>query len=407
MTTLKEIIKKLNNGTLAENETVEFKTAMPTDLSLLAKYMVGIANNGGGYIILGVRKKPDGVILIGIDKTHNSVLNDINNAVDNFTTGVEINYSLKTIKNKKIGIITVVPNPSDPPDAYFCRKDTSPEKIIRYRILRDGGSQKIIAEEKKLYKKVYKYMSIDTFISCMYHGSWRFFEPNKWDDKFERRFYCAKYQIPTAKGSTPQLFATCVTREKNSGAAWKVYSHGQGLGAHCLQLELDVVELRKQLRNDQFQISEKEVKYHNDYYILNLHNPKKSKDYQKYFNNFSIANFLNLLVLKRNAYTYEKEIRFFAIPINRCGQRSSGKKSMHKDLEIDWSGVIKSIRIDKACSDSELLSFKQACLFAKINPIIKGYSFTVQIPISNNYPQIPTERFSIDDMPGRQRIIIK
>ena len=73
------------------------------------------------------------------------------------------------------------------------------------------------------YTKVFKYMTLDVFLTSLYCGTWRFFEPSKWKDKFEQRFYCANYALPTAKGHTPQLFATCVTRGKNSEAAWKVY----------------------------------------------------------------------------------------------------------------------------------------------------------------------------------------
>ena len=92
-------------------------------------------------------------------------------------------------------------------------------------------------------------------MTCLYTGTWRFFEPNKWQDKYERRFYCADYQFPNAHEAAPKLFATCVTRERNSEASWKVYAGGTGLSQHCLQLELNLVEFRKQLQASDFQLS--------------------------------------------------------------------------------------------------------------------------------------------------------
>lgn len=49
-----EIISALHDGTLQESETIEFKRTLPKDFPLIAKVIVGIANSGGGYLILGV-----------------------------------------------------------------------------------------------------------------------------------------------------------------------------------------------------------------------------------------------------------------------------------------------------------------------------------------------------------------
>lgn len=181
-------------------------------------------------------------------------------------------------------------------------------------------------------------MTLDVFLTSLYCGTWRFFEPSKWKDKFEQRFYCANYALPTAKGHTPQLFATCVTRAKNSEAAWKVYSNGQGLGAHCLQLELDIIELRKQLRASGLHFEEKLIEYESENKIMNLH--KKRKPYYKdYFSSFTLNSFLRLLSLKREAYSYEEELRLFVIPKTN-GKRNKCKKAQHQDLKIN--GVILS-----------------------------------------------------------------
>lgn len=116
-----------------------------------------------------------------------------------------------------------------------------------------------------------------------------------------------------------------------------MYSHGQGLGSHCVQLEINIDELRTELRNSGLSIAEIPVTYKDEKYILELHNADKSKDNATYFTSFSTEKFLK--------------------------------------LPIDWRKVIRKVRIDKTCTDAELISVQQACFSAGINPIIKGYKF--------------------------------
>ena len=289
--------------------------------------------------------------------------------------------------------------------SFFSRVKTTPARQIAYKFKEIDKDQYAISNENEMrYPKVYKYMTLEAFLTSLYCRTWRFFEPSKWNDKFEQRFYCANYTIPTAIGNTPQLFATCVTRERNSEAAWKVYSHGQGLGARCLQLELDTVELRKQLRATGYQFEEKSIEYIPENVILDLHKKRKPY-YKKYFTSFTLDSYLRLLSLKRNAYAYEKELRLFIIPHN--GKlRNKGKKAQAMDIKIEWKNVIKRVRVDKKCSDAELASIQRACFSVGINPIIKNYNFIGIVPIPSNLKDIEFERFDIDDMPGTNSITI-
>ncbi len=160
------------------------------------------------------------------------------------------------------------------------------------------------------------------------------------------------------------------------------------------------------MRNSGLTIAEKPVEYKDDKYILDLHIEGKSKDYNKYFTSFSVDKFLKLLTLKREAYNYEQEVRLFAIPKDYT-ERSKGNKSLYKDLAIDWSKVIRKVRIDEACTDAELVSVQQACFSVGINPVIKGYNFIGGILKPANCVDIEFERFDIDAMPGSSRITIK
>ena len=102
--------------------------------------------------------------------------------------------------------------------------------------------------------------------------------------------------------------------------------------------------------------------------ILRTHKTDNS-NYHIYFQPFSRRNFISLLSLKRKAYEYEKEVRFFLIPKDPQGERSHGKqKSDCRDIPIEWAKLIKSARIDKHCSKAEIKSLQQACFAAGINP---------------------------------------
>lgn len=403
MKDINEIVSALLDGTLQESETIEVKLTLPHDLPNIAKTIVGIANSGGGYLILGAIEQPrDGGMIVGLDNAA-AIQRRLTQILSEYTIGVQGTPYLYTIDSKRVVVFRIEKAESV---AYYSRRQTSPVRLIAYTRSAIGSRIKEVAEEKKYYAIVYKYMTLEAFMISLYAKTWRFFEPNKWNDKYEQRFYCAKYTIDGAEHATPQLFATCVTREKNSEAAWKVYSHGQGLGAHCVQLELNIDKLRTELISNGLRIAEMPVEYKDEKYILNLHNQEKSDDYTEYFTSFSFEKFLKLLTLKRDAYSYEREVRLFAIPKIKA-PRSTGSTSLYKDLAIDWSKVIRKVRIDKDCTDAELISVQQACFSAGINPVIHDYTFIGNIPKPSDSVDIDFERFDIDAMPGSSRITIK
>ena len=389
MKDINEIVSALIGGTLKESENIELKRTLPRGLPKIAKNIVGIANSGGGYLILGVTEQlVKESMIIGVSNV-DEIQKTLTRVVADYTIGVHVIPYIYTVDAKKFIVFQIEKTELE---AYYSRRVTSPTRLTAYeRIITSDAKIKEEVRDRKLYTKVYKYMTIETFLVSLYAKTWRFFEPNKWNDKFEQRFYCADYKNIGMEHMTPQLFATCVTREKNSEAAWKVYSHGQGLGSHCVQLELDIDKLRIELNKNDLKIAEMYVEYKEEKFILELHNKNKSKAYEAYFSSFSLKKFLKLLTLKRNAYKYENEIRLFAIPKGNAS-RSIGNDSQSKDLAIDWSKVIRKVRIDEACTDAELISIQQACFSAGINPVINHYSFICNIPKPTTVPLKWTNR---------------
>lgn len=402
MIDLKNIHPCLNgyvDGVLEDGRLVEFKASIPRNLDNLVRQVVAIANTAGGYIIFGI---DDTQSIVGIGGDYNQHISNLKLSFKRLLPGTHPRITHEVVNKRDIIILEIEKASST---AYFSRVETTPARQIAYRYTQIKQDEISITKSEMRYTRVFKYMTLEAFLISLYCKTWRFFEPSKWNDKFEQRFYCANYVLPAAKGNTPQLFATCVTKTKNSAAAWKVYSNGQGLGNHCLQLELDIVELRKQLNASGFHFEEKLIDYKPENIILDLHK-KKGKYYNEYFSSFTLDSFLTLLSLKRDAYSYEQEIRLFVIPSNG-GKRNTSKHAQSQDLKIEWRDVISKVRIDKSCSDAELATIQRACFSVGINPIIKNYSF-----IGNNIPQIDLkdvefERFDIDDMPGKSALKIK
>lgn len=70
MKDINEIVSALIDGTLKESVPIELKRILPHDLPNIAKTIVGIANSGGGYLILGVVDQPKGGgMIVGVDNT--------------------------------------------------------------------------------------------------------------------------------------------------------------------------------------------------------------------------------------------------------------------------------------------------------------------------------------------------
>lgn len=387
------------DGELEDGRLVEFKTNIPHKFDNLIRQVVAMANTVGGFIIFGVDERT--LSIVGIGGDYKPLISNLEMSIRKLSLGIFYQITHEVVDDRDIVILEIKKALST---TYFSRVETTPARQIAYRYtgeLQDGFS---ISKEEMRYTKVFKYMTLEAFLNSLYCGTWRFFEPSKWNDKFEQRFYCANYTLPAAIGNTPQLFATCVTRVKNSEAAWKVYSNGQGMGAHCLQLELDIIELQKQLRASGFHFEEKLIDYKPENVILDLHKKRKTY-YKKYFSSFTLDSFLNLLSLKRDAYTYEQELRLFIIPMNG-GRRNKCKKAQHQDINIDWSSVITKVRIDKKCSDAELVSIQRACISIGINPVIKDYTFIGNIVPPAGIKDVEFEKFDIDDMPGKSSITI-
>lgn len=397
MQSIEEIKKGLEAKTLRENESIEFKASMHKDTVSIAKHCVGIANSGGGYYIVGVTEIHDELQFSGVKKEDKFYAVELlEKMCYKYTINIKCKVDIEHVHNVDILVVAISCLGAT---AYF--KDIKPIAYFRDSLGRLSSYR---------YRTIYKYMPFDIFISNLYKGVWFFSEPTKWNDKFESLFYCANFSPDKSKQAS-KIYATCLTRKQNNEAAWKVYAHGPGLGAHCVQLELDVDCLREEFENSssKYDFSERKVDYKSEYYIMNLHR-KHDIEYQKYFNPFSLNTFISLLSLKRDAYEYEDEVRMFAIPKGAPLDRSIHDTGDSIPLPITWKKVIKHVRVDKACTEAEFISIQQACFHADINPVFKNSPYPnlfSELVSSSNYTNIEFELYNVNDIPkGTRRITI-
>ena len=400
--TVQQIIQQLGSTSskLQKNNSIELKVKLPNP-EAMAKLLVAMANNDcGGFIILGVSN--DGSV-VGLNKEEQDRLPTfILHIVNELTLGIKYAIHGSSVNDREISIIEVLNSGAV---AYYSRRLTTPQRIIRYR----RSNSNVVTAEKLSYSKLFKYMPLDTFILSLNNKSLRFVEPIIWSDQYEQKFYRANYHFPNAEQSAPKVYATCFTRKQNSNAAWKVYSHGTGIGMYCVQLELDVAKLREQLHLSMFKIFEKRVKYETEFVICNIHKPQFSL-YKQYFSPFNFEHFLDLLSLKRDAYDFEDEIRIFAKPEPSEKRNTKGGNGEYHDFSISWSEVISKIRVDKKCSLAELHSLQISLLMSGLNPNLKGKGSDclpkIDKSIFSIVKDIDVELFDIDYMPGNRHINI-
>ena len=226
----------------------------------------------------------------------------------------------------------------------------------------------------------YKYFPIETAVKCLDNETMAFVEPSRWNDAYESLYYEADYSLVSSNYKNhPRVFATCATNQKYDEPAWRTYSGDDNI---CVQFELDRSKFRYALLkaidvNDA--IYEGTVQYASKYIIESISQKTRTnaktgvvtnnKLYDEFIAHkglsFSIDNYLNLLLLKRNDFKHEQETRFFIIKnrdvldktekakekttvistaTNRINVVNRGDVMVLKD--IDWLDILKSITIN-------------------------------------------------------------
>lgn len=261
----------------------------------------------------------------------------------------------------------------------------SVQRVFRTQIQRNNIKYKKIGNLES--GKYYKYMDLETALICLENKTFRFVEPSTWQDNYESRFYNANYSnVLNGKEETqecPILYSNCVTNKKNNEAAWKIYTYGKnGLGARCVEFTLNKTRLREQLINNlkDCTIYEGNVLYVWEGDIDTLHQKRiqVNKKYENnpwydfFFTDFDLEKYLNLMLLKRDAFEHEKESRIMIVPdvstvekgkkhiVN--GKKICGTRLIINDSDVvfDWGKVIEEVRFDDSCTPVEINLLRKA-----------------------------------------------
>lgn len=441
------LIKKNHYPKASNNVIVRYveRTKLNDQGYPLTEAIVALANTDGGRVYIGRKSKTNGGIPYDLQLEYRNAVDDclrvIRNYVEDFPVEkIDVNFEYQW--SDSAYLVVYVPNleetlyeinwPGKSSSAVFVRENgrtvrlgtsslsiNSIRKRVKYKLLQPaypyGGNYFYINNSKPL-DYAYKYMTLESFILSLHNATWQFAEPTKWNDEYEGRFYHAKYDdVDKPKECPPKLFATCITGEVASEAAWKVYSHGQGLGSRCVQIKVNMKKLREKLSN---QITKKckggsevvEGKVYEGLVYYDLSDAEIDNEihtvngtyYHTFFDGFNREKFLKLLLIKRKAYEYEKETRLFIVPNDFSPINIRKRKGKGETIQviIDWKDIIEEIRIDKKCSDGEKASIKYALDKA-------GIVYREVKKANKTMPgEIPLLLFNVDEMEGKKSIKI-
>ena len=417
-----------------ETDHIEFKRKYTNSIAFV---VCAFLNTDGGTIVIGIDEREG---IVGVKNAKNTVpeiqrlLNRvIEPSVDNL---VEI--SVLPLNGPEIIIVKVKKSDQlhstfirDTKKYYFRHGDRNigfEEKDAKIYSLNEYGIKRITTDNvgDYLHHKIgnyasgsyfYKYMSLETALLCIRNKTIRFAEPSSWIDKYEGRFYNAIINGHKQSINNPPLTACCFTYRQDNEAAWKIYSYDKkGLDSRCIEFKIDRDELRKQILSvldcnpdfcGKYKLYEGVVSYKDEQYINNLHkrkirNDKKNvvnKSYNAFFDSFSIEKFLSLMLLKRNAFLHEQEVRFFLVPDDFEGYVKGSIDPV--DIPVNWADILLEVRIDGKCTPFEKSLFKDE-LFnkgASGNPISDEKKVTLDPVGYNVYEQKRRQTLQIRQSP--------
>ena len=222
--------------------------------------------------------------------------------------------------------------------------------------------------ERNTNRFIYKYMNLESAMMSLSTGTIRFVEPYSWQDKYEGRFYNASYvQVEGAADNTPPVLACCLTHSPVNEAAWKIYSSGKiGLGARSVQFKINKKAFREAVAKSAkgFSLYEGLVNYELDnYQIEHLHqrftpSGKENVLFLEFFHDFDLASYLSLLLIKRQDFRHEQELRYFLVP----GENEVDMKGDlgPREFAVNWKDFLEDVKISEDCSDMELTILSNA-----------------------------------------------
>lgn len=173
-----------------------------------------------------------------------------------------------------------------------------------------------------------------------------FANPTTWQDPFESMFLTFQYKLSAGKlvnhPWNKRIYATCMTETSTCEAYWNVYSHQQIGMSLAIKRDVLLNELKRYCQISKTTIFIGKVEYQKTSNIVG--NLKANSFINPYLTPAGIRTEeakVRLLLLKRSAYGYENEIRFFIVK-----KKASELKGIHMGFSCQPTDLISTITID-------------------------------------------------------------
>ena len=87
-----DIIRQIKDGPLREDASIEMKRWLPNK-DILAKVLVGLANAGGGHLIIGIEESADGCKAVGLRGSEGAAIRMVETVCNEYS--IHINTNIK------------------------------------------------------------------------------------------------------------------------------------------------------------------------------------------------------------------------------------------------------------------------------------------------------------------------
>lgn len=228
-------------------------------------------------------------------------------------------------------------------------------------------------KEKNDKRFVYKYISTNNAKKCLElkentKGTLAFAQPFIWKDPAEKAYYDATY---TKESGTPWerpiVYACCITDLQQSEAAWATYQYQGNDGCVKFSIDYDILieQLQQYAKKEECRLYVGRVEYGKWSDISSVDQP--TARLKEMLTKVGVGgdesmqkDFLRYLLLKREAFAYEQEIRLFLV-FNRDKAPKKEDKNEIQDsilVPINWKECLNKIYVGEECKYRDIREIK-------------------------------------------------
>jgi len=236
------------------------------------------------------------------------------------------------------------------------------------------------SKKGKTKRFIYKYISTNNAKKCLElkenkKGTLRFAEPSTWPDPAEKALYDANYKDENEKPwERPIVYATCITDLQQSEAAWATYQYQGNDGCVKFSIDYDILieQLQQYAKEEKCLLYVGRVEYGKWSDISSVEQPTdRLKDMLTKVgigsNESMERNFMRYLLIKREAFAYEQEIRLFLVYDRDKAPKKEDKNEIQDSIlvPINWKECLNKVYVGEKCKDKDIREIKY--LINKIN----------------------------------------